>query len=326
MLSKMALACAAVVLPAAAVALMAIALQLSAAAATAPIGQPGCNTTCGEVSVPYPFGYGPSRCYWPGLKLTCDTSHHPPRLLLGDGTRVTAIFLGNSTVRVVRTGPIINTTGDFFASDGWNASLDLGRGFREQGYLLSAQNELVVMGCNVMATLSADIVDDGEETTKIVSACASFCIFSDRDDFILDKGYTNGMRYCSGTSRCCAAHLISGGVPKAVQARWLYSGDHTLEQTLQPVTVLVTERGWIDDLEQWMDGIKEVPVLLDFGVKQDLPELQPNRSILDDCPEDVYRRVCKSEHSSCNARDQGYTCNCDPGYDGNPYIAGGCQG
>jgi hypothetical protein len=179
------------------------------------------------------------------------------------------------------------------------------------------------MGCNVMATLSADIVDDGEETIKIVSACASLCIIS--DGFIIDNGYTKGMRYCSGTS-CCAAPLTSGGVPKAVQARWLYSGNHTLEQTVKPVTVFVTERGWIDDLEQRLEGFKEVPVLLDFGVKQDLPELQPNRSSLDDCPEDVYRRVCKSEHSSCSAMDQGYTCNCDDGYEGNPYLVGGCQG
>jgi len=62
---------------------------------------------------------------------------------------------------VVRAGPIINITGDLFTSDdGWNASLDFGRGFREHGYLLSSRNELVVFGCNVMATLSAVLLLD----------------------------------------------------------------------------------------------------------------------------------------------------------------------
>lgn len=215
-------------------------------------------------------------------------------------------------MRVVRAGPIINITGDLFTSDdGWNASLDFGRGFREHGYLLSSRNELVVFGCNVMATLSADVV--GEETTKIVSGCASL--------YFLQKLYGKE-RYCTGTSRCCVASLISGGVPKAAQVRWLYSGNHTFEQTQEPVTVFVTPYGWIDDLAQWVDGFKEVPLLLEFGVKPALPQ-----GSMTACTQDVQRMVCKSEHSSCQAWvHQGYTCYCDHGYDGNPYLAGGCQG
>ena len=92
---------------------MALALQLSAAAAAAapPVGLPGCDTTCGNVRVPYPFGISPG-CHWPGLYLNCDRNHDPPRLLLGDGTlRVTNISLKDTTVRVMRTGPIINVTG-----------------------------------------------------------------------------------------------------------------------------------------------------------------------------------------------------------------------
>jgi len=50
-----------------AMAMMALQLSAVAAAATPParasIGLPGCNTTCGNMSVPYPFGFGPSRCY-----------------------------------------------------------------------------------------------------------------------------------------------------------------------------------------------------------------------------------------------------------------------
>ena len=87
--------------------------------------------------VPYPFGFGPSHCYWPGLNLTCDMRHNPPWLLLGDGTlRVTDIFLQNGTVRVMRAGLILNDTGDL-TSDGWNVSF--GRGFTEHGYHLSRE-------------------------------------------------------------------------------------------------------------------------------------------------------------------------------------------
>jgi hypothetical protein len=79
-----------------------------------PTGQLGCNTTCGNMSVPYPFGFGHPDCYWPGLNLTCDTCHSSPRLLLhsngndgngngnGNGTiQVVHISLRNSTVRVI---------------------------------------------------------------------------------------------------------------------------------------------------------------------------------------------------------------------------------
>lgn len=268
---------AAVLLPATAAALMLmLALHSPAAAAGAPppatIGEPNCATTCGNVRVPYPFGFGPSRCYWPGLNLTCDTSYNPPRLLLGDGTlRVTDIFVDNATMRVMQqAGSIINTTGDVLTSDGWNTSF--GRGFIEHGYFLSYRNELVVSGCNVVATL---VADTGEKAPGIIIAgCASFCdLRYDNYTWLVDIPWatweedpSNG-KYCSRVSCCCQAPLGHTSPPKEVQVRWLYSGNHTKEQIFAPVTVFVAEEGWFDQ-----NGPEvEVPLVLSWMVTRGLP-------------------------------------------------------
>jgi hypothetical protein len=129
-------------------------------------GMPGCDTTCGDVRVPYPFGFGPGRCYLPGFDLTCDKGHNPPRLLLGGGNSTFQVFLNDSTMRVVHATTLDITT--IFQKD--STFQQVGVRFPDNGgpYMLSARNEFVVTGCNVEATPHAAT---GDSIVSCVSNC-----------------------------------------------------------------------------------------------------------------------------------------------------------
>ncbi|RLM57701.1 hypothetical protein C2845_PM18G02640 [Panicum miliaceum] len=43
------------------------------------------------------------------------------------------------------------------------------------------------------------------------------------------------------------------------------------------------------------------------------------------CPGDVASQLCKSKDSGCRQENGGFTCHCNKGYQGNPYITNGCK-
>ena len=76
----------------------------AAAAATGPgAAATNCTSSCGNISVPYPFGIEPGCYHATWFNLTCDLSLQPPKLFLGDGTvqvQVLEISAPNATVRI----------------------------------------------------------------------------------------------------------------------------------------------------------------------------------------------------------------------------------
>ncbi|WVZ51326.1 hypothetical protein U9M48_002480 [Paspalum notatum var. saurae] len=157
---------------------------LAAAAAAPPLGLPGCNTTCGGMEVPYPFGIG-ANCSLPGFSLTCDAggAHNKPWLLLGHGgsagvrkLHVTKIHLHNGTVYVADGGAILNYTSDpanqTRASRATWGLLDGGNRSDDDGpFVLSYHhNKFVVLGCN----LQAKLLGKGNDS-RLITGCSSFC-------------------------------------------------------------------------------------------------------------------------------------------------------
>lgn len=310
----------------AAAALLLMLLPLSAAPAPV-IGMPGCETRCGDKIVPYPFGMGPSYCYLPGFNLTCDWLSDPPRLLLGDGTFQVAEDIGypsDATLAVVHAGNI--------QTDG-NGRGRLGGGLGDGGpYALPlAGNQLVLVGCNVRATLRS-----GNLT---MSSCSSFC--HDGRTSYMKSGKSSML--CSGMGCCQAPIVVNREVAAGGKLVPITSYDVEIESFGRnrsdgkrwPARVFVAKKGWFTtwsvsnqlssdtraavsmDVPFWLNW-----EVIDGDAPGDTDQLQRSK----ECPRDAARRICKSNHTRCTRGDiGGYLCFCKQGYQGNAYIANGCQ-
>ncbi|XP_047047017.1 wall-associated receptor kinase 2-like [Lolium rigidum] len=292
-------------------------MVVSVAWASATIGVPGCKTRCGNVSVPYPFGMGPPRCYMPGFNLTCNGTVEPPELTTEGHLEIVDISLEKGTVRIIGQSHAmkVNSSDEFVA---WGAVL------KEHGpYALATSagvNEFVAVGCNVQATMYRN------KSESAVTGCVSLCSAHDtnkHDSNIYGAGDSKDGSTCSGVGCCSAAIVFADDrayydvelkrLPPSADDDDLPHG--ILE--LLPVHVLITETGWLNTRRAFNLalglGVETVPVILDWA-----------------CPHNTAGKddgVCASVHSVWidKGRDRGYSCRCQDGYAGNPYLAHGCM-
>jgi hypothetical protein len=268
----------------------ALTLQLLVVALVAgPIALPGCPDSCGGIAVPYPFGIGQG-CFHEGFNLTCQKQHRT-KLLLGDGTEVLDISLPDGTVRIY---------GNIFRS----ASADFNGTWSGQPAtgpftVSSRYNWFVAYGCNILAQL----VPYGTAVGN-VSTCASMCLESVEED--------DSTSMCSGIGAPISPDITSYGIQVAHMAVQKFTVRTSLIQT----AAFIAERTWF--IFQSSIEIDPVPLCQHCG-NHSVP------AVLEWSLHSISR--CQSSNSFTYKVD-GYhdriRCNCSRGYEGNPYIAGGC--
>ncbi|KAL5140640.1 Wall-associated receptor kinase-like 22 [Glycine soja] len=158
---------------------------------TWPIAKPGCDSGCGDVPIPYPFGMNRSECYagkW--FEIECRNSTRPYLKSIGLGVEVLSIDVNEGTVDI--NNPIYRSNNCGTRTTKHPAVNNIS--LEGSPFVYSQRNnKFVAAGCNNIAFLKGK--------GSAVSGCVSIC---DNDD---DVGNTNlGRIECNGES-CCENSL-----------------------------------------------------------------------------------------------------------------------
>jgi hypothetical protein len=325
-----------------------ILLLLLLAAATAERPQPGtlegCPDKCGDTSIPFPFGMTPG-CFRPGFQVVCNHSFVPPRAFLhGTNQNHTTMVLNltagisiisreawrrevelmdvsveKSEARVYAAVNSACTRNDTYLVAKVQLT-ELGKEGEGPFLLSAARNVLVGVGASVVAIMR----NSSGETTPYTPSCLS--------DLMGNLQYaTNGS--CTGLG-CCVG-LVPRGAPPITSFGVGFTSRRnksTLERQTTPCTygmVVESSRYTFSTPDLYgYEGLsgrlhRGVPVAIDFAIRD--PASSSYCPAQGQQPPPDY--ACVSGNSSCSsAANGGYVCKCWDNYQGNPYIANGCQG
>ncbi|KAJ8504677.1 hypothetical protein OPV22_005563 [Ensete ventricosum] len=261
-----------------------------------------CTASCGTIFIPYPFGTTEKySCSRPGFSFVCNYSSDSPTLLLADGvTQVIHMSQDNHNISV-RFG--IATVGadkdSLFTS--WTSPPGA-------PYVLSSTSvTLTVVGCSATAYL----LDLG--TNKIIGSCITDC--SDREMEAMEGAACSGIGCCQATF---LSPVRSFGINLTRHDRHSGRASSVKAFVSNDQAVYRFRKEDLSTEDTVTGSTMEVAVLQWAIIEQ---------SSCEDAAKNTTTYACLSANSVCSntkTKGLGYYCECSSGYQGNPYIPGGC--
>nr|GEW71451.1 EGF-like calcium-binding [Tanacetum cinerariifolium] len=272
------------------------------------LAKPGCNSTCGGLIVPYPFGVGDNpECYVnEGFRIYCNTSVNPPTASFTETDYNSIKLISDSILRITN---IVTSKCYFPNGTAYNdikVSLDYSQHWP---YTFSEVNRFTVIGCDDYAWLTS-----ATNTRNVSTGCIVFC--ASQEEVVGDE--------CTGNG-CCQSSIPQDITSYTARLNSLLNSS---KRSFAPCTYAFVGEvnkfkfNGVTDLEirtSFIERIEAtVPVVLEWAIG-DLSCTEAKAT-------DGF--ACQSNSKCVNSAREigGYRCVCKEGYKGNPYVSPGCQG
>ncbi|KAK9054943.1 hypothetical protein SSX86_026022 [Deinandra increscens subsp. villosa] len=267
------------------------------------VTKPGCQTECGNVTIPFPFGIGPGCFLSQWFEITCNASSNPPRPQIG---RLEVLEFTDYTFRVRNkvASQCYDQLGNITEENPVSTNVGLTTPFS-----FSQKNHFTLIGCDDFALFLSRF------QVNFTGGCTALCLKPEE--------VVNGS--CSGVG-CCQT-----SIPKALKYYSTSVGsmvnNHIKVWSFDPCTYAFLgeqERFTFNGVSDFMDPnfrnrtMASVPLLVDWVVG--------NLSCSEARSAGVLACQANSECVESDTGVPGYRCICNNGYHGQPYLEPGCQG
>lgn len=280
------------------------------------IAQYGCNSTCGDVEIPFPFGMKYPKCYanssWFEIECRNTSLGHTP-YLKSLNLEVTYINPSESTIRIMNPVYYWNCHGKNTNKSGIN--------LRGSPFVYSQDaNTFVAVGCNNIALLRSN----GSAVGGCVSICDSNEQVNDQNSYLGDLGNTG----CHG-KYCCETSLPMNLSEYNVTLQNMRNDSSESDQCSY-AAILSYYRSYYysyygsgyDEVPRFIGNLKNVDhveAVLEWVI---LNEMLTNSTFKVPSNVNCYGSNVTSSRNGISGR----RCECFQDFHGNPYIAGGCIG
>ncbi|KAM0825371.1 hypothetical protein ACQ4PT_069606 [Festuca glaucescens] len=272
------------------------------------MARPGCPDKCGNVSIPYPFGTG-NGCFQEPFSVACNESR---AYLASTGVQVLDINLTIGEIRVLN--PHIAWQCNY--TNGTNSSGLDGLSLDPFHKVSHTKNMLTSIGCATLALVVGVTKGKHQFEYPVANSCFSFCT---------DASNVDDSTECSGMG--CYQSSFPGNISSFNTTSAAVEGiSNSTIQSFSPCSYsFVAEEEWFKFDRSYVlstnfasKHANGVPLVLDWVVG--------NGSCLE-ASKMGSQYACQAKNSKCIdvSNGPGYRCNCSQGYEGNPYLQGGCQ-